>query len=93
MQLVDKDFTGVINVGSPTPCSKYDFGMQLAEEFGLNLSLIRKGSIVDYSFSAPRFHKLDLNVDKLSGLGIVPPDYRFSIRQFIRNRKESVDYY
>ena len=93
MHLVDIDFNGVINAGSPTPCSKYNFGMQLAEEFALNSSLIRKGFIADHSFLAPRFHKLDLNVDKLSGLGIVPPDYRFSIRQFIRNRKESADYF
>ena len=93
MQLVDMDFRGVINVGSPISCSKYDFGMQLVEELGLNSLLIRKGSIADHSFTASRFHKLDLNVDKLSGLGIVPPDYRFSIRQFIRNRKERADYY
>jgi len=93
MQLVDKDFTGVINVGSPTPCSKYDFGMQLAKEFELSLSLIRKGSIVDHSFSAPRFYKLDLDVSKLSGLDISPPEFRHSIRQFARDRKDGADHY
>ena len=93
MQLIDRDFTHVINVGSPTPCSKYDFGMQLAEEFGLNLLRIRKGAIVDHSFSAPRFHKLDLDVRKLSELDISPPDYRISIRQFARDRKERTNQY
>ena len=91
MQLVDKDFTGVINVGSPTPCSKYDFGMRLAGEFGLNSSLIRKGSITDHTFSAPRFHKLDLDVRKLSGLDISPPDYRLSIKHFAMDRKNRTD--
>ena len=43
MQLVDIDFTGVINAGASTPCSKYDFGMQLAEEFGFDKSRIYKG--------------------------------------------------
>ena len=93
MQLVDKDFTGIINIGSRTPCSKYDFGMQLAEEFGINLLRIRKGSIAEYSFSAPRFHKLDLDVKKLSGLDISPPEYRHSIRQFSRDRKERSNQY
>ena len=93
MQLVDKNFTGVINVGSPAPCSKYDFGTQLAEEFGLNLLQIRKRSMVDHSFFAPRFHKLDLDVRKLSGLDIAPQDYRASIREFAKDRKEREDHY
>ena len=93
MQLIDKDFTGVINVGSQTPCSKYDFGMQLAEEFELNLSQIRKGSIAVHSFSAPRFRKLDMNVSKLSCLDITPPEYRLSISQFAQDRKEWEDHY
>ena len=93
MQLVDKDFVGVINVGSPAPCSKYDFGMQLAKEFELNLSRIRKGSIADHSFSAPRFYKLDLDIRKLSGLGITSPNYKLSIRQFAGGRKERDNHY
>ena len=93
MQLVDMGFTGIINAGSPIPCSKYDFGMQLVEELGLNSLLIRKGSIADHSFSASRFHKLDLNVSKLSGLGIASPEYRLSIRQFAGGRKERDNHY
>ena len=93
MQLVEKDFTGVINVGSPTPCSKYGFGMRLAGEFGLNSSLIRKGSITDHTFSALRFHKLDLDVRKLFGLDITPPDYRISVKQFARNKEGQADHY
>ena len=86
MQLVDKDFTGVINVGSPTPCSKYDFGVQLAEEFELNSSWIQKGSIVKHPFSAPRFYKLDLNVSKLSYTGLTAPSYKESLKRFSQNK-------
>ena len=93
MQLVDKDFSSVINVGSPTPCSKYDFGIQLAKELELNSSLIRKGSISNHSFSAPRPHKLGLDVSKLFGLDITPPDYRISVKQFARNKEEQADHY
>ena len=92
MQLVDKDFTGTINVGSSTPCSKYDFGMQLAEEFDFNLSWIQKESIANYSFSAQRFYKLDMDVRKLSELDILPIDYRISIKQFARGRIDQADH-
>ena len=93
MQLVEENFTGIINVGSQTPCSKYDFGIQLAEEFGLKSSLILKGTIASHSFLAKRSHKLDLHVRKLSGLGIAPPDYSLSIKQFSLNREEKTGHY
>mgnify|MGYP001301422921 CR=1 FL=1 len=88
IQLVEMDFIGVVNVGSPKPCSKYDFGIQLAKEFGFDKSCIRKGSIADYNFVAPRCNKLDLNISKLLGLGIASYDYGYSIRQFAQYGKE-----
>ena len=69
------------------------FGIQLAEEFGFNASWIRKGSIYNHPFSTPRFHKLDMNVSKLSCLDITPPEYRLSISQFAQDRKEWEDHY
>ena len=90
MQLVEKDFSGVINVGSSTPCSKYEFGMQLAEEFGLDTSCIRKGIMCEHSFSAIRSNKLDLDVSKLVEMRIVPPDLRSSMRKFVGYYKEQM---
>jgi dTDP-4-dehydrorhamnose reductase len=85
MQLVDIDFTGVINAGASTPCSKYDFGMQLAEEFGFDKSRIYKGSIDDHNFLAPRCNNLGLNVSKLSYIGLTAPDYKASLKKFRQN--------
>jgi dTDP-4-dehydrorhamnose reductase len=82
MHLVDMDFTGVINVGPATSCSKYDFGMKLAEAFGFNQSLIRKGSIQDHPFKAPRCENLDLEGRKINDISLSPPDYRESIDKF-----------
>ena len=90
MQLVDLNFTGIINVGSSTPCSKYDFGIHMADEFELNSSLIRKGSISDHSFFAPRPQQLDLDVSKLYDLGLTPPDYRNSIKHFSQNMPDLI---
>ena len=88
LQLVEIDFSGIINVGSTTPCSKYEFGLQLADEFGLDTSCIRKCLMSDHSFSARRSHKLDLDISKLLEMGIASHDYRYSIRQFAQYGKE-----
>jgi dTDP-4-dehydrorhamnose reductase len=88
MRLVDFDFTGVINVGSPTHCSKYDFGQQLAETFGFNQSLISKGSMKQHPFSAKRNPKLDLKVQKINDISLSPPDYRKSIDKFSQDKPQ-----
>ena len=85
MQLVEMDFSGVVNVGAPTPCSKYEFGNQLAEEFMFDHSLINKGSIADHSFEAPRAKNLSFSTGKIIDLGIKVPDYNTSIRLFAEN--------
>jgi len=86
MQLVGIDFSGVINIGSPSPCSKFDFGTQLAEEFRFDKSLVSKGSIADHSFGAPRANNLVLNTKRLTSLGITAPDYGRSIKKFRKNK-------
>ena len=87
MRLVDMDFTGVINVGSPTHCSKYDFGQQLAETFGFNQSLINRGSMKQHQFSAKRSIKLDIDCSLLAGLEIDIPDWKQSITRFAEESK------
>ncbi len=82
MQLVEIDFNGVINVGSPKPCSKYGFGLQLARGCDLDSSLIQKSLMIHHSFSAPRPPSLDLDVGKLLSEGLVVPDYEQSINIF-----------
>jgi dTDP-4-dehydrorhamnose reductase len=83
MHLVEIDSSGVINVGSSTPCSKYEFGLLLAVEFGQDTSYIRKGLMSDHSFPAIRSNKLDIDVSKLIEMGIAPPDLRHSMRKFV----------
>jgi len=77
----------VINVGSPTHCSKYDFGQQLAETFGFNQSLISKGSMKQHPFSAKRNPKLDLNCTPLVGLKLQIPKWEDSIALFAKKKK------
>ena len=86
IQLVQMNFSGVVNAGSPEPCSKYAFCMQLAEVFGLDKSLIIKGSVTEHAFEAARPNNLTLNTQKLVDLGITVPDYKTSIKRFYENR-------
>ena len=86
MQLVRMYFTGIVNVGSKEPCTKYEFGKYLSEVFEFDKSLITKGSIADHDFAAPRPNNLTLNSQKLVDLCIVVPDYKTSIKIFYKNR-------
>ena len=85
LQLVEKNFSGIINIGSPIPCSKYEFAFKLCEKFGFDKSLLCKGSISNFSFLAKRPKNLSLNTEKISSLGINVPDYKESINYFFEN--------
>ena len=80
--LVHMNFSGLINVGSPIQCSKYDFGQHMAEIFGFDQSLISRGSIKEHSFIAKRCAKLDLNCDRLIKMKMDIPTWRQSILRF-----------
>jgi len=86
IQLAQMNFSGVVNAGSSKPCSKYEFGMQLSEVFGLDKSLITKGSVTEHAFEAARPYNLTLPTQKLVALGITVPDYKTSIKRFHENR-------
>jgi dTDP-4-dehydrorhamnose reductase len=90
MELVKLDFIGIINVGSSTPCSKYDFGIRLAKEFGLAHTKIAKGTIDDHSFEAKRVNDLSLNVEKFTDLGLSIPTYQESLHNFFEYRTKAV---
>ena len=88
VKLAKMDFTGIVNAGSPEPCSKYDFGMQLAVEFNLDQSLINNGSLKLHQFFAKRPAKLDLNCGLLAELGVDISDWRQSIFMFAEESKK-----
>ena len=86
MELVEMAFSGVINVGSQEPCSKYTFGVHLSKIFRLDKSLITKGSITEHEFNASRSSNLTLDNQRLFDLNIKVPDYKASINCFYENR-------
>jgi len=87
MQLVDMDFIGVVNLGSPTSCSKYEFGIQIADAFKFGRSLIKKGSMKEEGLFAKRCPKLDLDCNLITKLVRNIPDWRQSISMFAEKIK------
>ena len=52
--MVEKDLKGVFNVDSSGALSKYDFGVKLADAFGMDRGLIAPIRIEDFKFRAKR---------------------------------------
>ena len=62
--LLDLEATGIINVAGDDRISKWDFGLMLAEEFGLDAGLLRKGVISDRPTLVQRPHDMSLSNTK-----------------------------
>lgn len=89
MELIKINFFGIINIGAPISCSKYDFGLMLANYFGFDKSLINRGLIDDNIFVAKRNKNLTLNTKKVSELSINLPRYKESLIRFKEDQVHS----
>ena len=54
VELSQKEVTGTINLSSDQIISKYEFALEVAKTFDLNLDLIYKSSVEDFKFIAKR---------------------------------------
>lgn len=66
MELLQRDATGIFNLCGSERLSKYEFGIQLAEQFGLSTELIVRSKLADFDFAAPRPADMSLSTDKIS---------------------------
>jgi perosamine synthetase len=66
--LCDHDATGVFNVAGDTRLSKYAFGLQLAETFGLDSRRITATRLADCTDLAKRPLDMSLDTDRLAGV-------------------------
>jgi len=83
MKMYRQDISGVYHVGSREGCSKYHFGVKLAESCGLDATKIRPSSITEAGLKAPRPRNLSLDVTKLSHtLGISLSSVEEGIKRF-----------
>jgi len=75
----------VQTLGRPRPCSKYEFGIQLAEEFGVDHMQIYIGMIAYHSIEVPQVKNLILNTERLPDFGITTPNYETFIKKIKEN--------
>lgn len=83
MQMLDSNLNGLYHVVGSDCISKYQFGVRIARQFGLDESLISPKSVQDAGLKAARSPNLTLRIDKLiHDLGIIPPRLSTGIEQF-----------
>ena len=83
LQMASSSLKGLYHVLAPTCLSKYEFGVLIARQFGLDENLITPASWKDGGLQASRSPNLILKVDKLiNDLGIVPPVPTDGIKRF-----------
>ena len=81
LEMLEKRLCGIYHVYAPESLSKYDYGVQLAHEFGLDASLIHPISALDSDLLARRSLNLSMNTDKLqAALGKPSPSQAEGLR-------------
>jgi len=88
--VIKKDASGILNVCGSNRCSKFEFGMELAKETGLETSFIEAVEMNSLTLRAKRPKDMSLSVKKCASLtGTRLPDLMENIQRFIRNRELS----
>lgn len=86
-RVIRSDFTGLLNVAGPERCSKYEFGLVLADVFGLDPSPIRPAEMVPGTFKARRPYDISLSVEKFTKLfQIKLPNLRKGLETFYNTK-------
>jgi dTDP-4-dehydrorhamnose reductase len=65
LEIIEKKLSGIYHVVGPDQLSKYDFGVRIAERFGLDPDLITPVSMNGLDRGAPRSLNLTLNSGKI----------------------------
>ena len=70
-RMINSELSGTYNIGARDSCSKYEFARAICRLFGKKEDIVRKASIRELAFKAPRPENTELNVDKISkALGV-----------------------
>ena len=85
ISMLENRLSGLYHVVSRDCTSKYEFGVRLARQFGLDESLIKPASVSQAGLKAARSPNLTLQTDKFTrDLGQSPPDISTSLEHFYR---------
>lgn len=83
LRMLEVGLSGLYHVVGSQPITKYEFGMALAQRFGLDSGLIEPTSVTAAGLVASRSPRLTLRVDKLTqALGEPPADFSTGLERF-----------
>lgn len=83
LRMLAADLNGLYHVVSSESLSKYEFGVALARQFGLDAGLITPVSVEEGGLRASRSPNMTLRVDRLTrALGGPPPGIRPGLERF-----------
>lgn len=89
--VIESDFSGIINIAGSERCSKYEFGMTLAQVCGFNTKSIKASAISSASFKAPRQSDLSLSTGKFERIFHKKlPKLKESVEKFCSGYKETI---
>lgn len=89
LTMLGQALSGIYHVVSPCCLSKYEFGVEIAEQFGLNRELIEPSSVKESGLLAKRSPNLTLRTDKLhAALGDYLPDVHSGIEHLYKLYKQ-----
>lgn len=92
--MLGKKLQGLYHVVSKEPVNKYTFGVTLAQQFGLDASLISPCSVHEAGLKAVRSPLLTLCPDKLiQALGFPLPTFEEGMKRFFRQYQENYPQY
>lgn len=82
-QLIEHNAKGIYHVAGTEKCSKYEFGVALADIFGLDGNLIKPVLMDEFNFKAKRPRDMSLNCEKIENeWGIDLPDYKQGLKKY-----------
>lgn len=87
-KIIQKDLSGIYNLGSKGSLSKNNFALAIANKLGLNTNLIIPISVDEFNFKAKRSKNLSLDISKLEhDIDAVIPSIEESIDHFVQDSK------
>jgi len=89
LDMLEKKLGGLYHVVGAQPMSKYQFGLKVAQKFGLEESLISPKSVENSGLTAKRSHNLWLSIHKLStDLGREIPNFSTGLDEFYTQHQQ-----
>jgi dTDP-4-dehydrorhamnose reductase len=88
LQLIRKDYSGIINIAADKMVSKYQFLVLLADKFGYNRDLVELDSVEKMQFRAKRPTNTTLNTSLLKSIVGRPPSLDKGLEMFFTDYRD-----